>query len=1274
MSWTRAIHLIHWADTQDARHQLPNLLRKLVRATVPAEHVRNVNFPSGEQVQRSGLDGLVEVTQGNQFVPEGTSAWEAGVNRGKKAKADSDFQKRTGEGTAPEDQRDQSYVFVTLRTWETKDEWAEEKKNESEWKNVTVLDANDLEHWLELAPAVDVWLSTLMGRRPLGVIDIARHWQALSSIAELPLPADLFLTSRETASESVRQFLQQPASSAFLRSEGWDDGVDFISALIASDDTDLLGDIDRLLVVTEIEAWRHLASSQEPLVLVASSSLVLSATDVADAVTNGHYVLVTGAHATTQAAEIELPRQDHYELYKVLEECGYDEARAHSYASGCCGSSTVLKRLITTQPDRVFPKWSQDDFRTKLAPFSLLGGWAHVDPEPPPDGDPLGLTPPPPLDLWCMEQFGLTREEVEEAVARWSTGEEPLFVQFGRSVLVGSREDAWYLLGGSLSGQQLRLFQDMAILILDEDNPALTLDPDKRWMANLYGKVTSLSGELRRSVVESLALMSCYPTATSSTADFQATVRAVLEAILPENAPWTRWASLGRNLVLLAECDPELMLDRMEADLASDSPQLLKLFEDSSGSPFGASLHCDLLWALECLAWSPEYIGRVSRILARLAARTTDLQSGNNPMNSLQEIFLLWLAHTNASIDDRIAALESILSIEPNVGWQLIAKLLPSAMLGSSSGTHMPRWRPWAHGWTRGVASHQTASYASQFGEMILRLASTNTTHWARVVEGMLRLGGSFTERTIQRLESIASVERDSTDECFELWDALRYITYHHGRFSDADWALPEATLQRLAEVRDKLEPQDPVLQHYRLFQQHVQLPDVDERDFQEYDKAVARRRKESLEAIVAAKGITGVHELLARSENHQAIGQTLGEHSIVPSTELAIPASLIADDENLRICALSYCSARFWSEGWVFVDQLDISGWTAEQAATLATCFSFQRETWDWIARVSPEAETTYWEQCRPYLREPTVADVDHAIEKLLAVGRTFAAASFVRMCTSKDFSIDDGRVVDLLEKGISGQSQEDARRNDCYAVQELISQLQESEEVDSSRLARVEWAYLPVLDRFARVQPTTLFRVLCDDPKFFYDLLALQYRAEDEDPASDTVSEQEQAKARLAHDLFEQFRVIPGTQADGTVDEEKLNAWIDAARELATGGKRLGMCDHRIGILLSNCQLPDPLDQTSHVVLATMERLGSDELFHGFHIGTLNNRGVTTRMPTTGGEPERVLVERYRAIARSCREQYPSVARMFEGVARSYEDDARMHDQSARRTRLGR
>jgi hypothetical protein len=54
-----------------------------------------LNFPAGEQVQRPGFDGVVEARQGNEFVPAGISRWEMGVDKEVKAKADSDFEKRT---------------------------------------------------------------------------------------------------------------------------------------------------------------------------------------------------------------------------------------------------------------------------------------------------------------------------------------------------------------------------------------------------------------------------------------------------------------------------------------------------------------------------------------------------------------------------------------------------------------------------------------------------------------------------------------------------------------------------------------------------------------------------------------------------------------------------------------------------------------------------------------------------------------------------------------------------------------------------------------------------------------------------------------------------------------------------------------------------------------------------------------------------------------------------------------------------------------------------
>ena len=78
MGWTKALHFKQWADTQEARHQLPLLIRKLVRAISP--DATFVNFSAHEQVQRPGFDGFVEESTGNQFVPAGKSGWEMGVN------------------------------------------------------------------------------------------------------------------------------------------------------------------------------------------------------------------------------------------------------------------------------------------------------------------------------------------------------------------------------------------------------------------------------------------------------------------------------------------------------------------------------------------------------------------------------------------------------------------------------------------------------------------------------------------------------------------------------------------------------------------------------------------------------------------------------------------------------------------------------------------------------------------------------------------------------------------------------------------------------------------------------------------------------------------------------------------------------------------------------------------------------------------------------------------------------------------------------------------
>src|SRR5258708_39489367 len=94
-NWVRARHLEDWAGTLNARHTLPQLVRRLIRAT--GEGSIRLEAPAGEQTQRPGWDGLVEASAHAEFVPQGVSAWEMGVDKDSRKKAEADFAKRQKE-------------------------------------------------------------------------------------------------------------------------------------------------------------------------------------------------------------------------------------------------------------------------------------------------------------------------------------------------------------------------------------------------------------------------------------------------------------------------------------------------------------------------------------------------------------------------------------------------------------------------------------------------------------------------------------------------------------------------------------------------------------------------------------------------------------------------------------------------------------------------------------------------------------------------------------------------------------------------------------------------------------------------------------------------------------------------------------------------------------------------------------------------------------------------------------------------------------------------
>jgi hypothetical protein len=184
----------------------------------------------------------------------------------------------------------------------------------------------------------------------------------------------------------------------------------------------------------------------------------------------------------------------------------------------------------------------------------------------------------------------------------------------------------------------------------------------------------------------------------------------------------------------LAEAAPDPLLSALEHMLEGAGDAILPIFNEQPGWLHEKSEHTGVLWALETLAWEPEYFRRAVMTLSRLAAIDPGGRLGNRPRSSLAEIFVLWNPNTNASSAQRLSALDEIVKSCPAVGWQLILTLLPTVN-GASSPTAKPRLRE------AGAADRPAITYrelwanqAAAIAERAIVLAGQDLNRWMELV------------------------------------------------------------------------------------------------------------------------------------------------------------------------------------------------------------------------------------------------------------------------------------------------------------------------------------------------------------------------------------------------------------------------------------------------------------------------------------------------------------------------------------------------------------
>lgn len=1243
-------------NARDAQGLIVELVWRLVAASSPRPKERR--FPLGDSIGQHGPDGLLDVDLAfDPFIPEGRSFWEIGTGLKAGDKATLDYNGLVS--AIPKSARTEStFVFVTplsgRRDWEhtwkedAQSTWLNDRRAKGEWRDIRVIDGTKLIDWIHQFPPVELWLAQRTIGLPVQQIDTPeQHWSLIRSIgAPPPLSTKVFLANRDEACGKIKEVFVGNAAQLKLNTHFPDQVVDFVSAYLADLDDETRADAaGRCLVISGVDAWNAMAAQKEKHILIADSLLDLSSEQgtklIQKARRSGHAISFGGAAGgIPDPTSVSLSTPRSHQLKEALEQSGYSEERARTLAQKNGGNLGSLLRCL--QNLSLIPEWAEGSAAAELAVAAILGSWNEHS-----DGDRTVV------ENVSGNSYGEWIGKMRDIMLYPGT---PLTQWDGNWKFI-ARYEGWYGLGPRLFDEHLDRLRTAAVSVLCERDPQFELQAEERYASSLHSKVLSHSHLLRNGLAESLAILGSHPNALTSCTLGKGEIAAVLavRAILA-NADWQRWASLNDLLPLLAEAAPGEFLDTVEKALNSVPCPFDEVFAQERDGLMGCTYMSGLLWALETLAWSPDYLSRVVICLGELAARDPGGRWANRPSNSLTNILLPWMPQTCAPIARRSAAVSTLLAELPDIGWKLLVSLLPESH-SMSSGTRRPAWRETIpDDWSKGVTHPEYWEQVALYSEMAIAAAKSNREKLTELIDHMENLPPLAHDQLLAHLGSEAVITMPEADR-LDLWTALIDLVAKHRKFSDAKWAMQPMQVDKIAALAERLAPTAPALRHQRLFSEHDFDLYEEEDNYEAQDKDLENRRQNAINEVAANGGVQAVFAFAAAVQSPWRVGISFGAVAGKEFDGAVVPDLLDSEQKQLAQFAGGFVWSKFRNCGWQWVDTIDTTQWTPAQIGQLLAFLPFAPGTWERSKRLLKEHEDTYWSKtsANPY---ETDTGLELAIDKLIQHERPSAALRCLNRMLHVRQPFDSGQAVRALLA--IPESSEDAHLMNAHRTVEIIKALQDDPNTNPDDLFQVEWAYLPLLDHHRNASPKLLERRLATKPEFFCEVIRLVFRSKKEELSPKEPTEERKKIATNAYRLLSEWRTPPGLKEDGTFDGDALNRWLVSVKKECSETGHLEIALTMVGHALIHVR-PDPDGLwINRSAAATLNAKDAGDMRDGFRTELYNSRGAHYVDPT--GKPEKDLADKYRMQAEGVENAgYHRLAITLRELAMSYEHEAK-------------
>ena len=1123
----RARDLESWADTIEARTELPVLIRRLVATT--GSGVSRCDFPGYDNGQRAGWDGVVEATGGTPWIPVGLSVWELGTNQEVERKATTDFAKRN-RNPLNMDCAGTAYVCVTPRVWspKRKTEWLHKAKAQKCWKDVRIYDAEDLERWLERSLEARIWLAERLNRPEVtGVRTLDSTWEAWINSSYPVVGQEFFAEAVAEHQGALKAFLlDSEASHMVISAASAEEGLAYLWSALQTGA--LSGCRDRLLVFDSAETLRKMGCGRPDFIAVVHD---LETAAVCQTLNRSMKSIFIRATAEEDDADMVL---------RPLSDGAMFQLPDHSFElfQDCGGSLTVLHRRWSRFPEQRYPLWSRDTEKAAgLLVAAMMGQWnAESEWQ---------------RSILMQLTGGKSLKGFEQSFKRGlKTSDAPVW-RYDHVCGVVSKSDIFFSLREALTPAVLNRFYDTLLTVLqtvwEEEGDEIGLPKVNR---------DREAGQTRHQLMDTAAFFSAHGSFLVKdwcTYDFERKGTELIQQLL-QSLTATKLEQVGWELSGLAEVGSGALLQILEADWTSSQSVIRDLLSEVavqnnvlqhlfSAMALSAQLsEDDFLKTCRLLAvwWTacPNNSVRRCEIQTLLKQLFTPGKMGEVPPEHLSQA-LCWMVKTF-----------------PGIGrWLCYQLLVPKDVIVEES-LLSPHWKS---GGQREWAEAEKTAYQNTIGELLLSITGQSTKGLVELLAVTNVMSPSVLAAFYERL--VRWYRRKPSDEAVaEMKEAIRRMINFR--------LLPDDRREDFKVFYQQLEPKDIVQKYRWLFAdanvdyaagetQEVQF------DWQLRNTMMERLRSDALKTILAARGIKGILELTRYGTAQFEIGQSIAKMLTDEEWSELWMLSVTATDEAKREALVRGLTVDVLSERLQHLGK-----WRPilpkAMGLRLLRWMPFNHVVWQWMAQTVPEWSEDYWKTVLP-VGVSNKEDGLAAVQSLLAVHRPWAA--FVVVQRQPELLGVEWLLKILL--AMLQSSEEVPWRAEYF--REAMKVVVQTQSISRDTKAYLVFYYINLLCNGNSVQSeniNVLSSYIAEHPEFYVNLVGWAFQRDDGKTDAALYRNKAVDLGGISRTTLRAFQLTETLKTEFSYG--RLKNWVNSVRQGCREIGRLSKADSLLGSLM--------------------------------------------------------------------------------------------------------